>query len=168
MNNFKIAFLGNESTGKTGVARYLYAGKPGATQRLLNWEFDARYIPTLGVEAHPCEADGRVLNVWDCAGQEKFGGLRDGYYICADAAVVFHDITFNGITKNLSLPQSVSHWVRDFRRVCEDKPIVHVMAKADLLTDEQRAAVLEKNPGIIFVSGKTGEGIDELTAALPK
>lgn len=22
-----------------------------------------------------------VFNVWDTAGQEKFGGLRDGYYI---------------------------------------------------------------------------------------
>lgn len=22
-----------------------------------------------------------IFNVWDTAGQEKFGGLRDGYYI---------------------------------------------------------------------------------------
>lgn len=109
MNNFKIVFLGNEQTG--------------VAHRLLNTEIIPRYVPTLGVEVHPCEADGRVLNVWDCAGQEKFGGLRDGYYICADAAVVFHDINFAGKTKNLTYPQSVPRWVRDFRRVNGTSPL---------------------------------------------
>lgn len=40
---------------------------------------------TLGVEVHPLvfhTKRGPVrFNVWDTAGQEKFGGLRDGYYI---------------------------------------------------------------------------------------
>lgn len=40
---------------------------------------------TLGVEVHPLVFHtGRGMirfNVWDTAGQEKFGGLRDGYYI---------------------------------------------------------------------------------------
>ena len=38
---------------------------------------------TLGVEVHPLEFHTNrgqlVFNVWDTAGQEKFGGLRDGY-----------------------------------------------------------------------------------------
>ena len=42
-------------------------------------------LATLGVEVHPlCFHTTRgtiVFNVWDTAGQEKFGGLRDGYYI---------------------------------------------------------------------------------------
>jgi GTP-binding nuclear protein Ran len=37
----------------------------------------------MGVEVTPLEFQtnrGKViLNMWDCAGQEKFGGLRDGY-----------------------------------------------------------------------------------------
>lgn len=40
---------------------------------------------TLGVEVHPIDfhtSRGCIrFNVWDTAGQEKFGGLRDGYYI---------------------------------------------------------------------------------------
>ena len=40
---------------------------------------------TLGVEVHPLVFHtnrGAIrFNVWDTAGQEKFGGLRDGYYI---------------------------------------------------------------------------------------
>jgi len=38
---------------------------------------------TLGVEVHPLTFHTNrgtiVFNVWDTAGQEKFGGLRDGY-----------------------------------------------------------------------------------------
>lgn len=40
---------------------------------------------TLGVEVHPLvfhtNRGPMRFNVWDTAGQEKFGGLRDGYYI---------------------------------------------------------------------------------------
>ena len=43
------------------------------------------FAATLGVEVHPlCFHTNRgeiKFNVWDTAGQEKFGGLRDGYYI---------------------------------------------------------------------------------------
>lgn len=42
-------------------------------------------LATLGVEVHPLVFHtnrGPIkFNVWDTAGQEKFGGLRDGYYI---------------------------------------------------------------------------------------
>jgi GTPase SAR1 family protein len=40
-------------------------------------------IATLGVEVHPLQFHTNfgtiVFNTWDTAGQEKFGGLRDGY-----------------------------------------------------------------------------------------
>lgn len=43
------------------------------------------FLATLGVEVHPLMFHtnrGPIkYNVWDTAGQEKFGGLRDGYYI---------------------------------------------------------------------------------------
>lgn len=41
------------------------------------------WIATLGVEVHPLQFHTNfgniVFNTWDTAGQEKFGGLRDGY-----------------------------------------------------------------------------------------
>jgi len=50
-------------------------------------------IATLGVEVHPLLFDtnrGRIrFNVWDTAGQEKFGGLRDGYYIQGRDSSIF-------------------------------------------------------------------------------
>ena len=43
------------------------------------------FAATLGVDVHPLTfytSHGPIVfDVWDTAGQEKFGGLRDGYYI---------------------------------------------------------------------------------------
>ena len=54
-------------------------------KRHLTGEFEKKYVATLGVEVHPLVFHtnrGAIrFNVWDTAGQEKFGGLRDGYYI---------------------------------------------------------------------------------------
>jgi GTP-binding nuclear protein Ran len=40
-------------------------------------------IATMGVEVHPMDFHTNFgalrFNVWDTAGQEKYGGLRDGY-----------------------------------------------------------------------------------------
>jgi GTP-binding nuclear protein Ran len=40
-------------------------------------------VATLGVEVYPLKFFTNLgpiqFNVWDTAGQEKFGGLRDGY-----------------------------------------------------------------------------------------
>ena len=54
-------------------------------------EFEKKYVATLGVEVHPVMFQtnrGKIqFNVWDTAGQEKFGGLRDGYYIQVGGSV---------------------------------------------------------------------------------
>ena len=54
-------------------------------KRHLTGEFEKKYVATLGVEVHPLvfhtNRGALRFNVWDTAGQEKFGGLRDGYYI---------------------------------------------------------------------------------------
>ncbi|KAF5330622.1 hypothetical protein D9619_005926 [Psilocybe cf. subviscida] len=52
---------------------------------------------TLGVEVHPLQFStnfGTIcFNVWDTAGQEKFGGLRDGYYIQGQCGIIMFDVT---------------------------------------------------------------------------
>ena len=32
------------------------------------------------------------LNVWNCAGQEKLGGHRDGYFIAGNCAIIMFDV----------------------------------------------------------------------------
>merc|ERR1711998_53508 len=63
---------------------------------------------------------------WDTAGQEKFGGLRDGYYIHGQCAIIMFDVTSRLTYKN------VPTWYRDLVRVCETIPIVLCGNKVDV------------------------------------
>lgn len=67
-----------------------------------------------------------VFNVWDTAGQEKFGGLRDGYYIQGQCGIIMFDVTSKITYKN------VPNWHRDLERVCENIPIVLCGNKVDV------------------------------------
>jgi len=74
MPTFKLVLVGDGGVGKTTFVK-----------RHLTGEFEKKYVATLGVEVHPLvfhtNRGAMRFNVWDTAGQEKFGGLRDGYYI---------------------------------------------------------------------------------------
>lgn len=94
-------------------------------------EFEKKYIATLGVEVHPLvffTTRGPIcFNCWDTAGQEKFGGLRDGYYIQGNCAIIMFDVTSRTTYRN------VPNWHRDLVRVCENIPIVLVGNKVDVM-----------------------------------
>lgn len=70
--SFKVVLVGDGGVGKTTFVK-----------RHISGEFEKRYLATMGVEVHPLHFFtnfGKILmNVWDTAGQEKLGGLRDGY-----------------------------------------------------------------------------------------
>lgn len=106
-------------------------GKSAFVLRHRTGEFQKKYIATLGVEVHPLVFHtqyGKVaFNVWDCAGQEKYGGLRDGYYIMGQGAIIMFDLTCKQTL------QSVDRWKKDFVRVCDSTaPICFVGNKADV------------------------------------
>jgi GTP-binding nuclear protein Ran len=83
----------------------------------------------MGVEVNPLPfyttLGPIILNCWDTAGQEKFGGLRDGYYIGGQAAIIMFDVTARVTYK------SVPMWHKDLTRVCENIPIVLCGNKID-------------------------------------
>ena len=116
---FKLVLVGDGGVGKTTFVK-----------RHLTGEFEKKYIATLGVEVHPMPFftnHGQIkFNVWDTAGQEKFGGLRDGYYIGGNAGIIMFDvcsrITYTNVPK----------WYKDLTRVCENIPIVLVGNKVDV------------------------------------
>lgn len=66
------------------------------------------------------------FNVWDTAGQEKLGGLRDGYYIGGHSGIIMFDVC-SRITY-----QNVPKWYKDLVRVCENIPICLVGNKVDV------------------------------------
>jgi small GTP-binding protein len=111
----KIVLIGDSAIGKT---KLVYKARNYPREH----EF-TKYVPTIGQDAHRVDIDGRPFTVWDCAGQEKFSGLREGYYIGADAAIVMaYDV------------ESASKWVRRFRSIDgnRNKPVEIVDSSADL------------------------------------
>lgn len=123
---FKLALVGDGGVGKTTFVK-----------RHITGEFEKKYVATIGVEVHPIQFHtnrGLVrFNVWDTAGQEKFGGLRDGYYIKSDCAIIMFDVTSRVTYK------SVPNWHKDLVRVCEGIPIVLVGNKVDIKDRKVRA-----------------------------
>src|SRR5579883_2671008 len=79
---FKIIFVGEANTGKS---TYLL--------RQVSDQFRPQYTPTLGVEVYPLRFQTNLgpicFNVWDCAGDQRYGGLRDGYFIGAEGCLLF-------------------------------------------------------------------------------
>lgn len=101
--SYKIVVVGDGGVGKTTwIKKYLTGG------------FEKKYIATLGVEVHCImfyTSYGCVnLNVWDTAGQEKFGGLREGYYVNADGFIIMFDLCRPMTYKNADL------WYQDITK----------------------------------------------------
>merc|ERR1711900_74869 len=124
--DFKLVLVGDGGVGKTTLVK-----------RHLTGEFEKKYIPTLGVEVHPLKfttnCGDLCFNVWDTAGQEKFGGLRDGYYIQGQCAIIMFDVTSRITYRN------VPNWHRDIVRVCENIPIVLCGNKVDVKDRQVKA-----------------------------
>ncbi|GMN45179.1 hypothetical protein TIFTF001_014373 [Ficus carica] len=123
---FKLVIVGDGGTGKTTFVK-----------RHITGEFEKKYEPTIGVEIHPLDFHtnfGMIrFECWDTAGQEKFGGLRDGYYVNGNCAVIMFDVTARLTYKN------VPTWHRDLCRVCENIPIVLCGNKVDVKNRQVKA-----------------------------
>lgn len=97
-NPIKVVFVGNAKTGKTRAVSKLLGSIKGAL---------TPYIPTYGAVVYKyTNAYGSQFDIWDCAGNREFSGLRDGYFVGADICVVFGHNQYE--------------WVRDVQRVSEN------------------------------------------------
>lgn len=147
---FKIILAGDGCVGKTSFVH-----------KLLTGVFEKKYIATIGVEVHPLSFKtnyGTIcLNMWDTAGQEKFSGLKDGYYVQGQALVLMCDCTSN-ITKN-----HLSYFKRDFERVCGEKaPLVVINNKTDIPEPDRKVTLYSTNEYRVFESSvKKGINIYE-------
>ena len=140
--NKKVILIGDGGVGKTTFVR-----------KLLDLNFSPQYVPTLGVEVHPVIANGIQYNVWDCAGQEKFEGLSDGYYINSDIAIIMCSADSKLSQRNLV------GWISDARRICPDIQIVICLNKSDLPIKYSSVLenVINNNIPCLFYSCKNEE-----------
>ncbi|KAH9412883.1 RAN, member RAS oncogene family [Dermatophagoides pteronyssinus] len=150
--SFKCLLVGDGGTGKTTFVK-----------RHLTGEFEKKYVATLGVEVHPLVFHtnrGPIkFNVWDTAGQEKFGGLRDGYYIKGECAIIMFDVASRVTYKN------VPNWHRDLVRVCENIPIVLCGNKVDIKDRKVKAKSIvfhrKKNLQYYDISAKSNYNFEK-------
>uniref|UniRef100_A0A146ZDI6 GTP-binding nuclear protein Ran n=1 Tax=Fundulus heteroclitus TaxID=8078 RepID=A0A146ZDI6_FUNHE len=159
----------NESTADDEVVvKMLLVGDGGVgkttfVKRHLTGEFEKRYVATLGVEVHPLKFNtnrGKItFNVWDTAGQEKFGGLRDGYYIQGQCAIIMFDVTARITYKN------VPNWHKDLFRVCENIPMVLCGNKVDVKDRKVKAKSIvfhrKKNLQYYDISAKSNYNFEK-------
>lgn len=133
----KLVLIGDGGTGKTTFVK-----------RHITGEFTRNYIATIGANTYtlPFYTNmGEIkFMVWDTAGQEKHGGLRDAYYIGADCSIIMFDTTSRITYKN------VPNWQKDFTRVCPNVPICICGNKVDIIDRKVKPAQ---------VKGKTSSNI---------
>jgi GTP-binding nuclear protein Ran len=149
---FKLVLVGDGGTGKTTFVK-----------RHLSGEFEKKYIATVGVEVHPLLFHTNygpiVYNVWDTAGQEKFGGLRDGYYVQGQCGIIMFDVTSRITYKN------VPNWHRDLTRVCDNIPIVLCGNKVDIKERKVKAKSItfhrKKNLQYYDISAKSNYNFEK-------
>ncbi|KAI9892066.1 MAG: GTP-binding nuclear protein gsp1/Ran [Vezdaea aestivalis] len=150
--SFKLVLVGDGGTGKTTFVKRHKTG-----------EFEKKYIATLGVEVHPLGFTTNLgeinFDVWDTAGQEKFGGLRDGYYINGQCGIIMFDVTSRITYKN------VPNWHRDLVRVCENVPIVLTGNKVDVKERKVKAKTItfhrKKNLQYYDISAKSNYNFEK-------
>lgn len=154
----KIIVIGNVSTGKTSFCRrYAYG------------EYTTNYKATVGVD-FVAKGD---FQLWDIAGQERFGAVTRAYYRGAVGALVVIDSSqADGI-------DAAQKWVDDLRKKYEEPiPIVVVANKSDLplrVSLEDLDSFCKGNPNVVgwlATSVKNNVGVEEamqkLAAHLPR
>lgn len=160
ISEYKIILIGDGGCGKTSFVNCLRKG-----------EFSGKYIATQGVDVSPVTLTTNygtiTFKIWDCAGQEKFGGLKDGYYIGANALIIMLDLTSKVSLRNME------HWVKDAGRVVgEDVPVIVCGNKIDALnrkiTEEMIKEVLPKTVPYFNVSAKINYNVQTAVLELAK
>jgi GTP-binding nuclear protein Ran len=129
----KIVLQGESGVGKTSFLKLLMTGM-----------FEKCFIPTIGVEVYPILLQtnhGKInLSIWDCAGQEKFGGLQDGYYLQADGAIYMGDA---GNQKQNRFKKYAKKFKTDFQRMCpNNSAIINVVNKLEILEQQQQSDII--------------------------
>ena len=145
--NFKINLIG-----------YGGAGKTTWVNRYMTGDFKEEYTATLGTEINPIHIktnNGPIrLNVWDCAGQDKYAGLKAGYYIGSEALIAMFDYT-----SILSFEETIKS-IAEFNNIIDKEvPIILCGNKHDMNNKKVTPEMIEKfinyNDNVIYYKTST-------------
>ena len=105
---YKVSLIGPSEVGKTSFLKRLLYG------------YNHIYVTekTLGVDVIPIDIhnnnDKIRLNVWDCAGDERYRGLKEKYHMDTQAAIIFRNSNKgNNYNYEDELPQNIPKFYID-------------------------------------------------------
>jgi len=111
--SIKIVLLGDGAIGKTAYFNRITSGDTD------EYKFNKIYDATRGCNI--CQIEymlGKytiIIHLFDTAGQEKFGALRDSYLLGADGIILMYDLTENATKRNV-----LTKWIPDIKRILND------------------------------------------------
>lgn len=106
--------------GDSGVGKSTYLS------RLVGGSFSETYITTLGKDMNTLEKNGRTIFIHDIGGSDRFSEVTEGYYKCADGALIFYDTT------DVTSYSRIKYWKT---KLPEHTPVVIVANKNDIQHD---------------------------------
>jgi small GTP-binding protein len=150
----RIIFIGDSGVGKTSIIHRIRTGA-----------FLELFAPTVGtgVTQFSVKTDigHKMFQLWDTAGQEVYRKIIPIYFKGADVAVIAFAFSDRASFANLD------GWLEELHANTDpDTATLIVGNKADLDRDvgeaDARKWASERHFPVLFVSAKTGEGIEEL------
>lgn len=121
MSIYKVVLLGEPQAGKTTFIR-----------KIQNSNFKVEYDPTPGVEVHSLKFETTygliTLHVWDCAGQEKWAGLKHAYWLESHGAIAMFDLS-----SSISYRKTKAR-LEEFHQKQSQSPIVICGNKSEIQT----------------------------------
>jgi small GTP-binding protein len=162
LTEIKLVLVGNTNVGKTSIVKTAITGSftddststLGASYSTKSFQIGARTVR---------------LQIWDTAGHEKYRGMTPMYYHNAQIALVVYSVaereTFD----------AVDAWLKSLKDNAEPSILVFIVGnKTDLVdakavsTDEAAEKAEKCGAEFAEVSAKTGFGIGDLFAAIPR
>ena len=105
---YKVSLIGPSEVGKSSFLKRLLYG------------YNHIYVTekTLGVEVIPIDIHNNNnkirLNIWDCAGDERYRGLKEKYHIDTQAAIIFRNSNNdNHYSHEEELPENIPKFYVD-------------------------------------------------------
>lgn len=166
---YKILVIGDIGTGKTSII-----------QRYVHNTFSANYKSTIGVDfalkvlnIQDGDVNNKIrLQLWDIAGQERFGNMTRIYYKQAVAAFIVFDVS------RVATYEAIIRWKNDIDEKLDSPylPIILLANKGDLNQNycaknkKNLDALCEKHTfkGWFETSAKNNTGIDKAVDFLVK
>lgn len=130
--NKKIILIGDSSTGKSSFFSYLKN-----LYKLEEYKFKKTYNATdnfdLSILKLKTNMGNTIIELWDTAGQESKGEIRNAYIKGADGVLLFYDISEKKTVEN------ISKWLNQIKKIAPNIPVAVIGNKSDKFPNIQQA-----------------------------